>query len=260
MEAINFVDITVSYQHKTIFSHFSAVINQGEFVGVFGPNGAGKSTLFRAILGLIPLTHGEIKIFGFPIIRGHEAIGYMPQNRNLQMTGNLSGRERLILCAQAYRWGLPNISEPKDLENILTLVEAQAFANQPFRQLSGGEKQRLLLAQALIANPKILLLDEPLLNLDPYHQEKMIELIARIQKQLNITVLLSSHALNPLLNVMDRVIYLAHGNAAIGTVDEVVNPEKLSWLYGYPVDVIKHGHRIFIIGQDTEINDHDTHH
>lgn len=260
MEAITFNDVTVAYQHKVIFQNFSATIQTGQFIGVFGPNGAGKSTLFKAILGLWPLQTGEISVFGEKITHGNHNIGYMPQNRNLIMPGLLSGRARLKICANGDKYGLPNINDNEEIEEVLSLVEAQSYADRPFYQLSGGEKQRLLFAQSILAKPKILLLDEPLLNLDPHACDKLIDLIDTIQSKFKITVLFSSHAINPLIKVMDRIIYLAHGNAAIGTVAEVINSEKLSWLYGYPVEVLKHGKRLFIVGQDTETLEHDNHH
>lgn len=260
MEAITFKDVSIAYHHKVILKDFSTTIHAGEFIGVFGPNGAGKSTLFKSILGLLPLKHGEIFVFDQPISRGNHDIGYMPQNRNLIVPGLLSGRARLKICVNGDRYGLPNIRSDAEIDNAIALVEAQSYADRPFYQLSGGEKQRFLFAQAILTKPKILLLDEPLLNLDPHACNKLIELIAKIQKQFNITVLFSSHAINPLINVMNRIIYIAHGKAAMGTVAEVINSEKLSWLYGYPVEVFKHGKRLFILGQDTETLDHDNHH
>jgi zinc/manganese transport system ATP-binding protein len=121
-------------------------------------------------------------------------------------------------------------------------------------ELSGGERQRLLLAQCLLGNPRLLLLDEPLISLDPRHQTGVVELVRRVQRELNITVLFSAHELNPLLNSLDRVLYLGSGRAALGTVDEVISKPVLSRLYGSPIDVMRVNGRIFVMSGDVEID------
>ena len=111
----------------------------------------------------------------------------------------------------------------------------------------GGERQRLLLAQALIGRPRLLLLDEPLISLDPHHQHAVVALARSLQAELGLTVLFSAHDLNPLLGALDRVLYLGHGQAALGTVDEVVTGPVLSRLYGSRIDVVRLGGRIFVM-------------
>lgn len=252
MYALAINQLTLAYGERQIITQFNAQIAAGEFIGLFGPNGAGKSTLLRAILGLVTSKQGTIQVFGQPTGRHNPAIGYMAQNRFITPTSQLSGRAHISVAQQGVKWGLPlqNKTQRAEIEKVLTLVAAQDYAERPYYQLSGGERQRLLLAQALLGNPKLLLLDEPLANLDPRHQESLIELIQKIRTELNITILFAAHDLNPLLSVMDRVIYLARGKAAIGTVEEIVNDAKLSWLYGTPIEVIKHHHRLFVISQD----------
>lgn len=262
MYNITLNNLTLAYRDRIIFSDFNAAIERGEFIGIFGPNGAGKSSLLRAILGLLPPTNGTITVLGKPAKRGNPAIGYIPQTREMITGNHLSGRARITASRNGFKLGLPllNKQQKLEIEWALTLVEAHDYADRPFSQLSGGERQRLLLAQALLDHPQILLLDEPLTNLDPHHQETLIELIQRIRCQLNVTVLFTAHDVNPLLNVMNRVIYFAHGNAAIGPVEEIITSKKLSWLYGTPIEVVQYQQQLFVINTKSGINEHATHH
>jgi zinc/manganese transport system ATP-binding protein len=258
MNIIDIVQLTIGYAEKPVIENFSANIQRGEFIGIFGPNGAGKSTLLRAILGLIPPREGTIAIDGKPCHRGDPRIGYLSQFRQYAAANQLSGRAYLAAACQGHRWGLPFCSKIQraQINAVIQLTHAQEFVDRPYLQLSGGERQRLALAQALIGEPEILLLDEPLSGLDPAQQEKMMRLVQTIQQQSGITVLLTAHDLNPLLGVMSKVIYLTHGKAAIGTVDEVVNSEKLSWLYNAPIQVIQHGNHLFVIHEKSGSNIH----
>jgi len=147
-----------------------------------------------------------------------------------------------------------------DVERVLELVGATALAARPLSELSGGERQRLLLAQCLLGNPRLLLLDEPLISLDPHHQRSVVELVRRVQQELGIAVLFSAHELNPLLNALDRVLYLGNGVAALGTVDEVITKPVLSRLYGSPIDVMRVNGRIFVMSGDVEVEKHDHEH
>lgn len=262
MYAINIQHLTLAYDERVVLQDFTAQIATGEFIGIFGPNGAGKSTLLQTILGLLKPQQGTVTTLGKPVTRGNPAIGYLPQVRHALLTNNqLSGRTRIGLTLEGYRWGLPRISPQKkaDIDWAIHRVAAQAYADRPFHQLSGGERQRLLLAQALLGKPKILLLDEPLTNLDPQHQENLIDIIQQIRRELNITVLFTAHDINPLLNSMDRVIYLARGYGTIGYVNEVITSEKLSGLYGIPIEVIQHAKQLFVINKHSGIYEHDTH-
>lgn len=264
MSALVIDNLTLAYGSRTVIHNFAATIEQGEFIGIFGPNGAGKSTLLRAILGLITPAAGTIQVLGKPARRGHVAIGYVPQAHSLPTTaiGQLSGTAHVLAASNSTRWGLPIIRK-QQLQEVawaLSMVGAQDYATRPFAELSGGERQRLYLAQALLNHPQILLLDEPLANLDPHHQETFIDLVHHICSELKVTVLFTAHDLNPLLQVMNRIIYLARGNAAVGTVAEVVTNEKLSWLYGTAIEVIKHQQRLFVINQERGISADAEHH
>jgi len=249
LSVITINQLSITFNARPIIVNFSASIESGDFIGIFGSNGAGKSTLLKSILGLIKPTSGTILLSGKLATRGNVAIGYMPQIRQLLHTNQLSGRARLLANLQGTRYGLPTINHAAEqqVNKILDLVNANHFADLPFNKLSGGERQRLLLAQALLNAPKILLLDEPLASLDPHQQENLIALIEKLRKKLNITILFTAHDFNPLMQVMSKIIYLANGRAAIGAVNEIVTPEKLSWLYGVEMDVINHQGRLLVV-------------
>lgn len=253
--------LNLRFADKIILHDFSARIETGKFLGVFGPNGAGKSTFLQAILGLKQYT-GRILIFDKPNYKGNPYMGYLSQFRQYASTNLLSGRAYLSAVSQGFRWGLPRTSptEKKQIESLIQLIGAEEFIDRPYLSLSGGERQRIALAQALLGQPKVLLLDEPLSGLDPAQQEKMVQLISKIQKQFNITVLFTAHDINPLLGVMDQVLYLAQGKAIIGPVNEIINSEKLSWLYDAPIKVINHNNHLFVIheksGSNINVHDH----
>ncbi len=235
-------------------------IAAGEFVGVLGPNGAGKTTLMRAILGLLPPKSGTITVLGRPAVRGNPAVGYMPQTRAAMGELRLSGRDFVAAVLHGHRLGLPlrGKAGAAEVDRVLALVGAQGLARRPLAETSGGERQRLLLAQALIGQPRLLLLDEPLISLDPHHQRGVVELARAVGSELSITVLFSAHELNPLLGALDRVLYLGGGQAALGTVDEVITGPVLSRLYGSPIDVVRLHGRIFVMSgsHDAERDDH----
>ena len=247
---------------RAILRDVSLTIDQGEFVGVLGPNGAGKTTLMRAVLGLVPIASGAIRIGGRSVARGNPAIGYMPQTRSALASRRVLGRDFVAMAADGHRWGLPiaDAATRHDVDRVLELVGAGTLATRPLSELSGGERQRLLLAQCLLGKPQLLLLDEPLISLDPHRQRSVVELVRRVQRELGITVLFSAHELNPLLNAIDRVLYLGSGRAALGTVDEVITRPVLSRLYGSPIDVMRVNGRIFVMSGDVEIEKHDHEH
>jgi zinc/manganese transport system ATP-binding protein len=249
VNAIEFQNITLRFSHQPIIQNFSANIAIGEFIGIFGPNGAGKSTLLRTILGLISPTQGRVLILNKSIHRGHAAIGYMPQSRYSNHVNQLTGRSYIKATLQGCHWGYSFMTREQhaQVEEVIYLTDITKFVDRPYHLLSGGEKQRISLAQALLGQPKILLLDEPLSGLDPGQQEKIVTLIKNIQKKLNITVLFTAHDVNPLLNVMDRIIYLTHHKTAIGSVEEVITSEKLSWLYDAPIEVVRLENQLFVI-------------
>ncbi|GBQ82209.1 Mn2+/Zn2+ transporter ATP-binding protein [Gluconacetobacter johannae DSM 13595] len=245
---------TIRIGGRTILSDASLTVSEGAFVGVLGPNGAGKTSLMRAILGIVPVAAGEISVFGRPVGRGNHDIGYMPQFHG-RVVPRLDGRSFIAAALHGERWGLPcdwgwgrhRRHDAAEVDRVLALVRATHLAERPIHQLSGGERQRLLLAQALVGRPRLLLLDEPLASLDPHGQRAVVALVNDIRRQLGIAVLFSTHDLNPLLGVMDEVLYVGRGAARLGPVDEVATGPVLSALYGTPVEVIRAGGRIFVV-------------
>ena len=262
MNAVDFKEVSIAFGKKRILNNITAQIHQGEFLGIFGPNGAGKTIMLRTILGLLKPISGSVLLYGNPPQRGDPAIGYMPQIRHDLEAFPLSGRSYLSAVINGSGWGWPHIKKKQrvQMEQVIELVGIQDYIDRPFTQFSGGERQHLALAQALVGQPQILLLDEPLSSLDPGQQEKTISLIKVIQQKLNITVLLTAHNINPLLGAMDRVLYLGHGKAAIGTIDEVVNSTTLSMLYDTPIDVIRSGKNVSVIYKTPQRDDHDDSH
>ena len=249
MSAVALQGVTLALGGRDVLRNVSFAIEGRSFVGVLGPNGAGKTTLMRALLGLVPPRAGTVAVLGHPVRRGNPAIGYMPQVRGGIASRRLSGWDFVAAAANGQLWGLPvlDAAARRDVARVLELVDAATLARAPLASLSGGERQRLLLAQALLGRPSLLLLDEPLASLDPAHQRGVVELVRRVQQQLGIAVLFSAHELNPLLGALDQVLYLGHGHAALGTVDEVITGPVLSRLYGAAIDVVHLNGRIFVL-------------
>src|SRR5579863_383976 len=249
MSAILFRDVALALGGRVILADVSLDIAAGDFVAVLGPNGSGKTTLMRAVLGLVPPGRGTIEVLGRPATRGNPAIGYMPQVRAGAPALRLSGWDFVASVVNGHRLGLPIAGQAAraEIARALDLVAARELARRPLADLSGGERQRLLLAQALIGKPRLLLLDEPLISLDPHREREVVDLVKRLQIELGITVLFSAHELNPLLGAIDRVLYLGNGQAALGTVDEVITGPVLSRLYGAEIEVVRVQGRIFVM-------------
>jgi zinc/manganese transport system ATP-binding protein len=262
--ALKISDLRITLGGNAILTGVDADIQAGEFVGIFGPNGAGKTTLVRAIVNTLRTTSGQIEIFGEPPGNASRYIGYMPQsNSGLELTA-LSARAIIEAVCEGEHWGLP-WSTPRtrrEVERVLQLAGATAYADRSFALLSGGERQRVMLAQALLGEPKILVLDEPLAGLDPRNQALLIDAIARVKEQTGATVLFVAHDMNPLLHVMDRVLYMAGGGAVLGRLNDVVNSATLSKLYGFPIEVVRAGERVFVVSREgnvAELACHDGH-
>jgi len=255
LTAVAFRQVSLTLGASTILTGVDFTIRPGEFVGLLGPNGAGKTTLLRAVLGLLEPSAGAIQVLGQPATRGNRAVGYMPQNRKLAAGQSLTGWDFVAGAAGGWRWGLPMLSaaERAEVAWALDKVGASSLARRSLGSLSGGERQRLLISQALLGRPKLLLLDEPLMSLDPAHQQGIVDLVKRLQAEFGMAVVFSAHELNPLLNAMDRVLYLGQGQAVLGDVDEVVTTKVLSRLYGSTIEVLRLGSRIFVMNGSAEV-------
>ncbi|HLH91134.1 MAG TPA: ABC transporter ATP-binding protein [Xanthobacteraceae bacterium] len=260
MSAIACEHLTIALGERTILADVSLTIEEGEFVGVLGPNGSGKTTLMRAVLGMIPITGGDIRVLDAPVRRGNPAIGYAPQVRSPLLNSRLRGWDFVASVVDGHRWGLPwrSAADRDDVARALALVGAERLAYRPISELSGGERQRLLIAQALVGKPRLLLLDEPLISLDPPRQQAVIDMVRDIAGRLELTVLFSAHEVNPLLGALDRVLYLGNRQAALGPVEEVITAPVLSRLYGAEIDVIHLHGRIFVMSRGHDL-EHDAH-
>lgn len=245
--------VYVSYGRKTVLEDINVRISRGAFVGLIGPNGAGKTTVLRLVLGLTHPTAGEVRLSGVPVRRGNSSVGYVPQTFHVDAEIPLRARDLVALGLDGHRWGLPLPARSRRhrVDEMLSRVGALEYAEERVGSLSGGERQRLLIAQALLANPTVLLLDEPLSNLDLRSSHEIVELVHEMAVERQITVLFVAHDINPLLGAMDKVLYIARGRAAMGTVEEVVQPETLSTLYGQHVDVLRVHDRIIVVAGDT---------
>jgi zinc/manganese transport system ATP-binding protein len=256
--------VSVSFSGRKVLDDVSFEVNQGEFTGLIGSNGVGKTTLLRTILGLQRPDSGEIRVNGTPLSRHSGSLGYVPQKVLLDPDIPIRARDFVALGLDAQRYGFKRRTkeEHERVEALLADVDAERFASSRVGSLSGGEQQRILIAHALASEPSLLLLDEPLANLDPRSVQEIVALLHRVASDHQVAVLLSAHEMNALLPVMDRIVYLTSGRAASGTTDEVVRSDVLSALYGHHVDVLKLHGRVLVVAEpgpeDREIPEHST--
>ena len=253
---------------RTVWSGVSLDIAAGEFVAVLGPNGSGKSTLVKSLLGLAPTT-GSIEVLGGRPGRHNTRIGYVPQRRAFDSGLRIRGIDVVALGADGARWGTPipllsKVIRPqryaerrRRIDSVIETVGAVGYAHRPIGQCSGGEQQRLLIAQALLRNPELLLLDEPLDSLDVPSQAGISALVRDICRRECVAVVMVAHDVNPILPYLDRVIYVAGGRAVSGTPQEVITADQLSTLYGVPIDVLHdRTGRMIVVGQPDVTSGH----
>jgi zinc/manganese transport system ATP-binding protein len=259
-------DASMTFGARTLWSNLNLAVQPHEFIAVIGSNGSGKSTLLKTILGQQELTEGGIKVLGRSVRnkrgqRGNRRIGYIPQNRAMDTGLPLRGRDLLHFGLDGHEFGLPHLPFSKHtrehkrrVERMIEAIGASAFANKTVGTLSGGELQRLRVGQAVIGEPRLILADEPLSALDLHQQKTIAELLDRERREHEAAVLFVTHDVNPVLDMVDRVLYLANGKFSIGIPDEVLRSDVLSELYGTPVDVVRNQGRIVVVG--THEHDH----
>ncbi|WP_423723751.1 metal ABC transporter ATP-binding protein [Arthrobacter zhangbolii] len=251
-------DAGLSFGERTLWKNLDLDINAGEFLAVLGPNGSGKTSFLKVLLGLQPLSGGTVTINGRNVHRGSRDIGYIPQQKSFSPGTPLRGRDLVGLGVDGDHWGLRLRRAPvrRRVDRLLEQVGALAYADEPVGRLSGGELQRLRAAQALATNPDLLLCDEPLLSLDLHHQQAISSLIERRCHDDGSAVVFVTHEINPVIEYVDRVLYLAGGQFRTGTPSEVLRSDVLSEMYGSRVEVLRSHGRIVVLG----IPDATTHH
>lgn len=247
----------LTFGDRVLWDDLDLTIEPGEFVAVLGPNGAGKTSLLKVLLGQLPLSGGTATIAGSPVRAGNSHLGYVPQQKTLDEGVPLRGRDLVGLGVDGHRWGT-GIRFWKQrkaaVDAALAQVGAEAYAGAPIGALSGGEQQRLRIAQALVGDPHVLLCDEPLLSLDLANQHLVSSLIDRRRRDHNTAVLFVTHEINPILPLVDRVLYLVDGQFRIGTPSEVMTSEVLSELYRTDVEVLEVRGRLVVIGTGDAID------
>ena len=244
-------DASVSLGGRQILRNVGFTLEAGAFCGLIGANGSGKTTLLRTILGFVPPESGTVAI-------ADGEVGYVPQKFSLDPFIPMRARDLVSLGLDGNRLGipLPSPGRRRKVDEMLAAVDAISFADQRLGDLSGGQQQRVLIAHALVRRPRLLLLDEPLANLDVRSTAGIVALLRHLSRELGITVLLSAHDMNPLLTAMDRIVYLAGGRAASGTTEAVVRTEVLSRLYGYHIDVVRVHGRVLVVAAENEEHAH----
>lgn len=240
---------TVRFGKRTLWEALDLTVKPGEFLAILGPNGTGKTSMLKVLLGLNELASGTIKIQGDLPRRGNSQIGYIPQQKAFDRDLPIRGRDLVHFGLDGHRFGIGRHDQGawQRVDEVISEVGATHYADKPIGLLSGGEQQRLRIAQALLGKPSLLLCDEPLLSLDIKSQQAISELIDSYRKHFNTAVMFVTHDINPVLNMVDRVLYLVGGKWAIGTPEEVLTTESLSRLYGTPVDVLRIRDHIIVI-------------
>ena len=252
--AVRFEHATLAFQGRAVWRDLSVAFDDGSFIAILGPNGAGKTSLLRVVLGTARLDAGRVEVLGGRPRRGNSAIGYVPQRHGFDRDLPLRGRDLVRLGLDGHRWGMGRPDRAADhlVEDAIEAVEAQDYADAPVGRLSGGEQQRLRIAQALVGDPRLLLCDEPLAHLDLRHQREIADLVGSWQRRTGRTVLFVTHDVNPVLPLVDQVLFVVRGRWAAGTPGAILTSERLSELYASHVDVLRVHERIIVVGDTAD--------
>lgn len=247
-------DGQLRFGQRVLWHHLSIDVEPGEFIAVLGPNGTGKTSLLKVLLGQYKLHEGTVEIDGHPVYRGDSTVGYVPQQRGVDRDTPLRARDLVRFGIDGHRFGtgLPSRKKRRHVDELLEQVGATDYADSPVGILSGGELQRLRLAQALASDPKLLLCDEPLLSLDLNHQRLVAKLLDEKRRERNMAILFVTHEINPILQYVDRVLYIAGGHFLVGTPDEVMTSEALSSLFGTHIEVVNVSGQLVVVGGEAD--------
>ena len=258
--AVELIGASLAYDDRTLWSGLDLTVQPGQFIAVLGPNGSGKTSLLKVLLGLVDLSAGSARIAGELVQRGNQRLGYISQHSGFDWDLPLRGRDLVGLGLDGHRWGVGTAGKRRRarVDALLAEVGASSYAKARIGQLSGGEQQRLRVAQALATDPDVLLCDEPLVSLDLHHQRSVVDLLDQRRREHNTAVVFVTHEINPILAVTDLVLYVIDGTFRLGTPDEVMTTEVLSELYGSHVEVIRRSGRIIVVGaEDMHRSHHD---
>ncbi len=237
--ALTFDDVSVVRGGRTIWSDSTLQVDAGQFVAVIGSNGSGKTTLLKVVLGLVPTATGTVRVYGMRPGVLNDEIGYVPQHYDVNASEAIRARDAVLLGLTGRRWGFarPRAADRLRVDEALGWVEAGDLGDRRLSELSGGQRQRIALASALVSHPRMLILDEPLASLDLRNQHEIVDLLARLKRDLGVTIIVVAHDLNPLLPALDSAIYLLDGHAHHAAIDRVVDSDLLTHMYGAPVKV-----------------------
>jgi zinc/manganese transport system ATP-binding protein len=239
--ALSFQDAAVERGGQLVWSDGSFEVPPGAVIVLIGPNGSGKTTLLEVALGLLPLTRGRVEVLGEPARRGNDRVGYVPQNYAATVPEAVRAWDLVALGLAGARFGPFRLDggQRARVDAALRSVDATAYAHRRMSQLSGGQQQRVAIAQALVDEPELLLLDEPLANLDLRSQHEIVSLLGEIRARTGVTVVVVAHDLNPLLPILTGALYLMDGHPHYDAIGEVVDESLLSHLYGTQIRVVR---------------------
>ncbi len=259
-EAIVLRDVKITYNGNIAVENVSFSLKEGESLLLLGPNGSGKTTLVKTIAGLHKEYKGEIKVFGKPPHDSMQFVSYMPQTFKLNETVPVTALDVVAMGVIYKKPFFRHYSLKKDVveecREALEFVGLDRVAEQPFSELSGGQKQRVILARSLVSNPKMLLLDEPLSHLDPTAKSEVVEVLLEIRRKKKITMAVTTHDTNPLIEIGDKLLILNRKMVAFGPPEEALSDEIIRKVYGDFSRTIRVEGKVYCIIGDVHLTRH----